>query len=63
VSKWKNELIENCVDPLALVGEEGKFSCYLDAVKMTIHKSSFSKELGIKLTGQEENIKEQFMTF
>jgi MoaA/NifB/PqqE/SkfB family radical SAM enzyme len=63
VSKWKNELIENCVDPLALVGEEGKFSCYVDAVKMTIHKSSFSKEAGIVITGQEKTIKEQFATF
>lgn len=63
VSKWKQELINNNVDPLALVGEEGKFSCYLDAVNMTIHKSSFSKEAGIQLTGDEKNIKEQFSTF
>ncbi len=63
VSKWKNELIENSVDSLALVGEEGKFSCYLDAVNMTIHKSSFSKETGMQLTGQEKDIKEQFKTF
>ncbi len=63
VSKWKKELIDNNVDPLALVGEEGKFSCYLDAVKMTIHKSSFSKEAGLQLTGNEENIKKQFATF
>jgi MoaA/NifB/PqqE/SkfB family radical SAM enzyme len=63
VSKWKKELIENCVDPLALVGEEGKFSCYFDAVKMTIHKSSFSKDAGIQLTGQEKDIKEQFKNF
>lgn len=63
VSKWKNELIEKGVNPLALVGEEGKFSCYVDAVTMTIHKSSFSKEAGIPLTGQEETVKEQFATF
>ena len=63
VSKWKKELIEECVDPLALVGEEGKYSCYLDSVKMTIHKSSFSKEAGIQLTGEEKDIKEQFATF
>ena len=63
VSKWKKELIEENVDPLALVGEEGKFSCYFDAVEMMVHKSSFSKEPGIKLTGNEKNIKEQFMTF
>jgi len=63
VSKWKKELIEKGVNPLALVGEEGKFSCYVDAVNMTIHKSSFSKEEGIKLTGHEETIKEHFATF
>ena len=63
VSKWKKELIENHVDPLALVGEEGKFSCYVDAVTMSIHKSSFSKDVGILITGQEENIKEQFKIF
>ena len=63
VSKWKDALIEKGVDPLAMVGEEGKFSCYVDAVSMTIHKSSFSKDAGIQLTGEEETIKEQFATF
>lgn len=63
VSRWKQELIDNHVDPLALVGEEGKFSCFFDAVNMTVHKSSFSKEPGIQLSGDEENILEQFKNF
>jgi hypothetical protein len=48
---------------MALVGKEGKFSCYLDAVKMIIHKSSFSKEPGIQLTGEEKDVKKEFATF
>lgn len=63
VSKWEDELIERGVDPMALVGKEGKFSCYLDAVKMSIHKSSFSKEPGIQLTGEEKDVKKEFATF
>lgn len=63
VSKWKKELIDKGVDPMVLVGKEGKFSCYLDAVTMKIHKSSFSKELGIQLTGEENDIKKEFATF
>lgn len=63
VSKWKKELIEQHVDPLAMVGEEGKFSCYLDAVNMTVHKSSFSKDSGIELTGKESDIIEYYKTF
>ena len=63
VSKWETELIEKGVDPMALVGKEGKFSCYFDAVKMKIHKSSFSKEPGIQLTGEEKDIKKEFSTF
>jgi len=63
VSKWEKELIEKGVDPMALVGSEGKFSCYLDAVTMKVHKSSFSKEPGIQLTGEENDIKKEFATF
>jgi organic radical activating enzyme len=44
VKKWKKELLEKGCNKLMLVGEEGKFSCYVDAVEKTIAKSSFVDE-------------------
>jgi len=42
VKKYKEELIENGVDYRYLVGEEGKFSCYIDCVENKIAASSFT---------------------
>lgn len=42
VKKWKEQLIESGVDYRNLVGEEGKFSCYIDCVEKTISSSSFT---------------------
>jgi organic radical activating enzyme len=42
VKKWKEQLIESGVDYRNLVGEEGKFSCYIDCVEKTIASSSFT---------------------
>lgn len=42
VKKWKDQLIESGVDYRNLVGEEGKFSCYIDCVEKTIASSSFT---------------------
>lgn len=44
VKKWKKELIQKGCNKLMLVGEEGKFSCYVDAVEKRIAKSSFIEE-------------------
>jgi hypothetical protein len=40
--KYKDDLISSGVDYRTLVAEEGKFSCYIDAVKNTIASSSFT---------------------
>jgi len=42
VKKWKDQLIESGVDYRNLVGEEGKFSCYIDCVEKKIASSSFT---------------------
>ena len=42
VKKYRQELLENGVDYKYLVGEEGKFSCYIDCVEKTIAASSFT---------------------
>lgn len=42
VKKYKDDLISSGVDYRTLVAEEGKFSCYIDAVKNTIASSSFT---------------------
>ncbi len=44
VKKYKDELISAGVDYRTLVGEEGKFSCYIDCVKNTISASSFTND-------------------
>lgn len=42
VKKYRQELLDAGVDYRNLVGEEGKFSCYIDCVKNTIAASSFT---------------------
>lgn len=42
VKKYKDELLSNGVDYKYLVGEEGKFSCYIDCVENKISASSFT---------------------
>lgn len=42
VKKFKSELLDAKVNPKTLVGEEGKFSCYIDCVEKTIASSSFT---------------------
>lgn len=60
--KWKDELIKRGARDIALTGEEGKFSCYIDAVKKTISKSSFIDE-SEPLDLSEKNIYKQFSKF
>lgn len=45
VKKYKQELLSANVNPRFLVGEEGKFSCYIDAVKNKIAASSFTETM------------------
>jgi organic radical activating enzyme len=42
--KYAKELSENKVDPRTYETLEGKFSCYIDGVKQTISKDSYSDE-------------------
>lgn len=62
VKKWKDKLIEKGCDKLMLVGEEGKFSCYIDGVEGKIAKSSFVDEQEI-LDLSKGNVLEQFSKF
>lgn len=43
-NSWREALIKNGVKNYALVGAEGKSSCYIDAVNQTIKPSSFTDE-------------------
>jgi len=42
VKQYKQELLDSGINYRNLVGEEGKFSCYIDCVKNTISASSFT---------------------
>ena len=44
VKKWRDELIKQGVDERMLVGEEGKFSCFVDTVNLKIASSSFTEK-------------------
>jgi MoaA/NifB/PqqE/SkfB family radical SAM enzyme len=63
VKNFKKELLESGCDRLMLVGEEGKFSCYVDAVKLIMAPSSFTKENILKLNLNNKNILEEFSRF
>jgi organic radical activating enzyme len=62
VKKWKKELIEKGCNKLMLVGEEGKFSCYVDAVEKRIAKSSFIDE-SEPLDMEKSTILEEFKKY
>lgn len=62
VKKWKEKLIEKGVDKRMLIGEEGKFSCFIDGVEKKISKSSFVKEQE-ELDMESNDILKQFKKF
>lgn len=62
VSKWREKLIEKGCDAKMLIGEEGKFSCYIEADTLKIAKSSFNTE-SEELDLTKENILEYFQKY
>lgn len=65
VKRWKADLIEKGVNYRYLVGEEGKFSAYIDGMKSKIYSSSFTNDNGFILDNKNinEQIKTAFETF
>jgi MoaA/NifB/PqqE/SkfB family radical SAM enzyme len=63
VKEWKSKLIEHKVDPIMLVGEEGKFSCYIDAVEGFMAPSSFTNKNIKKFDFEKKELESQFLNF
>lgn len=58
--KWGNQLKQAGVDEKYLVAEEGKFSCYIDAVKRIMAPSSFTSENIVPFSTDDE-LEKMFM--